>query len=141
MFNIDDNFLASIGYDVALLTPEQRAQYQAEILEEVNTRLSERLALELTEEQVVDMESIQNSAERAEQWLYEFHSDFAGIDDYKVLVDAMGESEAKVFYATALWMQDAVPDYGVLAQGILNEYQAELIEKYKLVEQAMGGAA
>ena len=62
MFNIDDNFLASIGYDVALLTPEQRAQYQAEILEEVNTRLSERLALELTEEQVMDMESIQNSA-------------------------------------------------------------------------------
>ena len=39
MFNIDDNFLASIGYDVALLTPEQRAQYQAEILEEVKSIL------------------------------------------------------------------------------------------------------
>lgn len=137
MFQIDDAFLASIGYDVSLLTDEQRAQYKNEILEEVNTRLSERLASELTEEQVLDMESIQDSAERAEQWLYEFHSDFAEVADYQVLVEALGEPEAKIFYATALWMQDAVPDYGVIAQQVLNDYHAELIEKYKLVEQAL----
>ena len=138
MYNIDDNFLATIGYDVHLLTQEQRVEYRAEILEEINTRLSERLAAELSEEQVADMQSIQDSAERAEQWLYEFHSDFADADDYKVLVEAMGESEAKIFYATALWMQDAVPDYGILAQDLLNEYQAELIEKRKMTDAALG---
>ena len=107
----------------------------------MNTRLSERLAVELTEEQALDMQSIQDSAERAEQWLYEFHSDFASTDDYKSLVEALGEPEAKVFYATALWMQDAVPGYGAIAQELLNEYQAELVEKRKLVDAALNDIA
>ncbi len=141
MFSIDDDFLTSIGYDVSLLTPEQREQYCTEIEEEMNTRLSERLAVELTEEQALDMQSIQDSAERAEQWLYEFHSDFASTDDYTSLVEALGEPEAKVFYATALWMQDAVPGYGVIAQELLNEYQAELIEKAKLADAALNDIA
>ncbi len=141
MFDIDDDFLTSIGYDVSVLTPEQRQQYSGEIQEEMNQRLSERLAMELTEEQAADMQTIQDSHERAEQWLYEFHSDFASRDDYQSLVQALGELDAKQFYATALWMQDAVPGYGVIAQELLNEYQAELIEKAKLVDTALGDVA
>lgn len=136
MFNIDDDFLTSIGYSIDVLTPEQREQYRGEILEEVNARLSDRLALELDDEQTLDMASIQDSSERAEQWLYEFHGDFAASDDYKTLVEVLGEPEAKVFYATALWLQDAVPGYGVIAQGVLHDYQVELISRNKVALEA-----
>lgn len=138
MFDIDDDFLQSIGYNVTALADEQKAQYKQELTEELQARLSERVGSELEESQVDDFESIQNSTERAEQWLHEFHADFHEAQDYKTLVDALGDTDAKVFYASALWMWDAVPDYGLIVREEFDKYQNELVEKRKMVNQALG---
>jgi len=138
MFDIDDNFLTSIGYDVAMLTEEQKNQYKVEITEELQARVSEQLASDLDEAQVADLESIQNSAERADQWLHEFHSDLVGSEDYKMLEQALGTEEAQIFYASALWLRYAVPGYGQIMQEILSDYQNELMEKRRMADEAAG---
>lgn len=138
MFDIDDNFLQSIGYNVATLSEEQKAQYKKELTEELQARLSERLGSELEEQQVDDLESIQDSDARADQWLHEFHADFEGSDDYRTLLKILGEPEAKIFYASALWMQDAIPGYGLIVREEFDKYQNELVEKRKMVNAALG---
>lgn len=138
MFDIDDNFLASVGYDVDSLSEEQKDQYKSEIMEELHARTAEALSSNLDETQVDDFASIQDSAERAKSWLYEFHSDFEQSDDYQALVRALGEQEAQVFYAGALWLRHAVPGYGQKMQEIMEDYQEELIEKRAMVNKALG---
>ncbi len=138
MFDINDDFLESIGYDVAALTDDEKEKYEQEITEELQARLSERLGSELEEDQVDDFESIQNSSERADQWLHEFHGDFEQHDDYKTLVTALGEPDAKIFYASSLWMQDAVPEYGLIVREEFDKYQQELVKKREMVDKALG---
>ena len=138
MFDINDDFLASIGYDVAALSDDEKEAYRRELTEELQARLSERLGSELEPDQVDDFESIQNSGERANQWLHEFHDDFEQQDDYKTLVTALGEKDAQIFYASALWMQDAIPGYGLIVREEFDKYQHELIEKREIVNKALG---
>lgn len=138
MFEIDDNFLTSIGYTTATLTEEEKDRYKAELTQELQARISERFAAGLDPAQVEDFEGIQHSAERANAWLREFHSDFAESDDYKGLVAALGEQDAKVFYASGLWLRHAVPGYGEIIQETLNEYQNELMEKRRIADEAAG---
>lgn len=138
MFNVDDDFLTSVGYDVATLNDDKKAAYKAEIAEELHQRVTEELAAQLDETQVEDLEGIQNSAERAKQWLEEFHSDYASSDEYKAALDAVGEQDALTFYAGALWLRHATPEYGKLAEEIMAAYQAELAEKRRIANEAFG---
>lgn len=137
MFKVDDEFLASVGYNVASLSDEQKNAYKAEFLEELNARLSAEIAEELDEDQIVDLESIQDSVERAKQWLGEFHGGYTESPDFSAIVDAVGEDEGSIFYATALWLQDAVPGYGKIAEATMAEYQNELIKKREMAAQVL----
>lgn len=128
MFQIDDNFLTSIGYDVATLTPERKQQYIDELLTEINERVTERLIGELSDEQIAEFNDIQENRDRAYRWLREFHTDYQSRPDFQALCEAEGdEGAAATMYATALWMGDAVPGYGEVAQEELDKYHAELV--------------
>lgn len=138
MFEIDDNFLQNIGYNVANLSEDEKNRHKAELTEELQERLNERLGSELEEDQVEDLESIQQSSNRAKQWLEEFHNDYEGSEDYIAIREALGEDEAWIFYASALWMQDAIPDYGKIVRKEFDNYQVELIEKRQMANKAFG---
>lgn len=138
MFEIDDNFLQSIGYDVTTLSEAEKSQYKAELTEELQERLNERLGGELEEHQVEDLEGIQASSARAEQWLNEFHEGYSASDDYQTILNSVGEVDAKVFYAAALWMQDAIPGYGLIVREEFVKYQQELVKKREMVNEALG---
>lgn len=129
MFQIDDNFLASVGYNVDTLSEDKKQQYITEMTEELNQRASERLVRELSEEQAEDMNRMQDSPERARAWLEEFHSDYQSRGDYQqLLAHAPSEDEAVVYYASSLWMNHAVPNYGELLQDEMNAYHAQLVK-------------
>ena len=129
MFQIDDNFLASVGYDVAALSEEQKQKYIDEMTEEINERATERLVSELDDQQVDEFEGIQENPGRARQWLHEFHHGYQSRQDYlEVSGGAEDEDDAVTFYATMLWMNDAVPQYGELMQQEMNEYHDELLK-------------
>lgn len=128
MFQIDDDFLTSVGYDVASLSEAQKAEYIEQITNEVNERVSSRLVSELSDEQIEEFNNIQENADRARRWLDEFHADYEERKEYRqILANGASEDEAVTFYAVAFWFRDAVPGYGELIQEELDDYQARLI--------------
>ena len=138
MFNVDDNFLASVGYDVSVLTSEQKAQYITEITAELKARLADRLVSEIDEEQAADFATLQGDDERVCSWLQEFHPNYIGDTNYMIAEAALGEVDGREFYATTMWTQDAVPGYVELAQEIINSYQAELVQRRQMANAALG---
>lgn len=140
MFQIDDNFLTSVGYNVAMLSDEQKQRYIDEMTRELNGRISDRFMQELSDEQVAEFSDIQENHERALRWLNEFHADYKTRDDYRAVRDGIGDdTEAESFYATALWMRDAIPNYGGLIQEEMTSYQAELIKMREIADAAVAG--
>lgn len=138
MFEINDDFLTNVGYDVATLSQEQKAQYVSEFTDEFTARIQERLMAELDEEQVDDLDQVQSSADSARSWLDEFHTDYRERKEFQQILTVMdNEDEAVLFYATSLWMQDAIPAYGGVIQQELNAYQADLIDKRKQANELL----
>lgn len=129
MFQIDEEFLASVGYDVAALSEEQKQEYIEEMTEDLNERATDRLLSELDDQQVDEFEGIQDNPDRARQWLDEFHHGYQSRKDYlEVSGGAEDEDDAVTVYATMLWMNDAVPQYGELMQQEMNNYYNELVK-------------
>ncbi|MCA9336035.1 hypothetical protein KC967_03990 [Candidatus Saccharibacteria bacterium] len=129
MFQIDDNFLASAGYNVASLSEAQKQQYIDEFTAEANERISERLVSELDDQQIEEFNEIQENPERAKNWLNEFHAGYHDKEEYRQILEGTGsEDDAATFYAAALWMNDAVPRYGELIQEELDNYLAQLVK-------------
>ena len=139
MFNIDDELLKKIGYNVATLTEEQKDKYKEELTEGVNQRAAELIVPHLSEEQIEEFSDVQGNPDRTRRWLAEFHGDFASREDYQQ-VRQMSDSdeEAMSFYASALWLRYAVPNYGELMQQALDEYADELIDMRNQVNAELG---
>ena len=128
MFQLDDSFLKSVGFDVSSMSEEKKAKYRQEFTAELNELATERLMAELDDAQTDEFSGIQEDAGRARQWLGEFHHDYQQNDEYKQLAEAApNEDEAVKFYASALWMNHAVPRYDELFQKVLTEYHAKLV--------------
>ena len=139
MFNIDDNFLEKVGYNVASLSEEKKDKYKEEFTEEVNRRVAEQIMPELSDEQIEEFDDVQNNFDRTRRWLAEFHGDFADREDYKQVRSLFDTDEDSMgIYASALWLRYAVPDYGKIMQDVLDDYAAELIERRNEVNKALG---
>ena len=131
MFNIDDNLLAAIGYNVATLSEEKKNQYRREISEELNQRASAEV--------LARFEDVNSNPDRTRRWLAEFHGDYASRQDYQAIRELFETDEdAMSFYASALWMRYAVPDYGKIMQEVMNEYVEELADMRRAVNEQLG---
>lgn len=139
MFNIDDNFLASVGYDTGLLSEEEKSRIKQQFIEDLNKSFTQRIMQELDIVQQDEFNDIQENAKRAFRWLREFHADYESRQNYRELLDnGYTEDDAVTFYASILWMGDAVPGFGVIAQEVLDGYRNSLIGKRREVNQALG---
>lgn len=141
MFEITDEFLQKVGYDTAKMIAPEKERLKWEFTNEFGQRISERIVDELDEGQAEEFLDIQNNQERARRWLDEFHTDYRDRDEFEQLAGvADNEDEAVTFYATALWLRDAVPKYGELIQQELIDYANELAELRKAAFDAVDGA-
>ena len=139
MFNIDDNVLAAAGYNVAMLSEEKKEQYRREMSKELNKRASEQLLARLSTEESLEFEDVNSNPDRTRRWLAEFHSDYASRQDYQAIRELFETDEdAMSFYASALWMRYAVPDYGKIMQEVMNEYVEELADMRRAVNEQLG---
>lgn len=139
MFNIDDNLLATIGYDVAALSEEKKRQYFRQISEEVNKRVAERLYARLSKQEALEFEDVGGNPDRTRRWLAEFHGDYASREDYRSIRELFDdEKDAMSFYASALWMRYAVPDYGKIMQQTFDEYVEDLVAMRQAVNERFG---
>lgn len=139
MFEIDDNFLTSVGYDVTTLSDAKKRQYKDELSEELNQRIIQSMMSEIDESQANEMSDIQENPDRARAWLHEFHSDYRTRDDFRQLAAAMSEDELVTFYATSLWFKDAIPGFGEIVQDEFDKYQSELIATRQMVNSSLEG--
>lgn len=141
MFEITDEFLQRVGYDTASMVRLEKDRLKWEFSNDFSERMSERLVDELTEEQSEEFLDIQNNQERTRRWLDEFHADYRERKEFKQLASvADNEDEVATFYATALWMRDAVPKYGELIQQELEDYAVELAELRKTAYDSLDAA-
>jgi hypothetical protein len=139
VFNVDDNLLAAIGYNVATLSEEKKNQYRREISEELNQRASTEVLARLSKQEALEFEDVNRSPDRARRWLAEFHGDYASRQDYQAIRELFETDEdAMSFYASALWMRYAVPDYGKIMQEVMNEYVEELADMRRAVNEQLG---
>jgi cytochrome P450 len=130
MFEINDDFLTGIGYDVALLSDEKKQSIVEELSKEFMERMQERFLAEIDETQAEDFDRMQENIENTRGWLAEFHADYRDLDDFKQLVQVMDdEDEAVQFYASELWIRDAVPNYRDAMQEELQTYYDDLVKK------------
>ena len=130
MFEINDDFLTSIGYNVTALSDENKQGIIDELSKEFTERMQERFLAEIDEMQAEDFDHMQETMENTRAWLGEFHADYQDRDDYKQLAQVMdGEDEATQFYASELWIRDAVPNYHGIMQEELQLYHNDLIKK------------
>ena len=138
MFNIDDNLLAAIGYNVATLSEEKKNQYRREISEELNQRASAEVLARLSKQEALEFD-VNSNPDRTRRWLAEFHGDYASRQDYQAIRELFETDEdAMSFYASALWMRYAVPDYGKIMQEVMNEYVEELADMRRAVNEQLG---
>lgn len=139
MFNVDDNLLQQIGYNVAFLTEEEKNRYKKEITEALHRRVAERLATEINQDDLLEFEDVQGNLDRTRRWLAEFHGDYATRDDYRTIRSLFDtEEDAMSFYASALWLRYAVPGYGKIMQQVMDEYVEDLVEMRNQVNQRLG---
>ena len=139
MFNVDDDLLSTVGYNVSLLSEEKKQQYKLDIIKELNKRASEEILARLSKEDALEFEDVSSNPSRTRRWLAEFHGDYADREDYHAIRELFETDEAAMsFYASALWMRYAVPDYGKILQGVIDDYVEELIDMRKAVNEQLG---
>ncbi len=130
MFEITDNFLTSVGFDVTTMSSAEKEQYKQQFSSDITARVTAELFDELTPQQADEFNDIQSNQDRVYRWLDEFHADYRSRDDFQQILKNTGDNmdDATMFYAGILWMGDAVPEFGVIIQDVFDRYQAELIE-------------
>lgn len=139
MFEIDDNFLQSVGYDTNLMTEQQKTEIRTRFLEELHHRSSEEIAHRLDEKDSEEVAEIGDNPERARSWLQEFHSDYRDRDEFKnIAAGAENDDEAVTFYAVALWLNYAVPDYGQIMKDVMSDYHETLVQRRDMARAALG---
>lgn len=139
MFQVDEEFLQNVGYDVANLSEDRKQRYIDEMSEELTQRTVQTLFAELTEGQAAEMADIESNPERARRWLDEFHYDYRQREDFRQLLAVMSEDELVTFYATSLWLRDAIPGYGTIVDNEFLKYQQELIATRQMVNDSLAG--
>ena len=131
MFEIDDDFLKSIGFHLEVMSDEKKEMEKQRLSGMFEERLIERFLPEMDDNQIEELDDIQSNPERAYRWLDEFHTDYRDREDYKQLLSVSDEDEAVMFYASMLWMGDAVPNFGELIQEELVKFQIEMADRLK----------
>lgn len=139
MFLVDDNFLTSVGYDVAMMSDAEKETIQQQFTQDLNQRFALALMQELDEDQQVEFNDIQENPARAYRWLDEFHGDYRSRADFnELLQNGYSEEDAATYYASLLWMSDAVPGFGQVAQRVFAQFQAELVQQRQQANAALG---
>lgn len=139
MFEVDDTFLQSVGYDTNLMSEQQKTEVRTRFLEELHLRSGEEITHRLSDEDAEEMREVGDNPERARRWLQEFHSDYRDRDEFKnIAAGAENDDEAVTFYAVALWLNYAVPDYGEIMKEVMRDYHETLIQRRDMARAALG---
>jgi len=125
MFDLNEEYLADIG--IATMPEPARSTLVTNIKKLIQNRLNIKLADELTDDKVSELERISSSIDDAKWWLGENfpkYRDSAEFEQFKQQVTD-GNDPASLF-AQSKWFQVNIPNFALLLQQTLDEVKSEL---------------
>lgn len=125
MFDLSEEFLADIG--ISTMPEPARSTLVTNIQKLVQNRLNLKLADELTDEKVDELERISSSVDDAKWWLGENFPKYESSPEYEQFKIQVKEGDDPIsLFAQSKWFQVNIPNFALLLQETLEEVKNEL---------------
>lgn len=130
MFQVDDTFLEELG--IKNIPEDQRAKMRAQLTEELEDRIGEKVMTGLNEGQITEFESLFTQDESHQhKWLQKHMPEYEETTDYKEFVEEAGvdgdvPAEVLADFVTVKWFEMNCPDYQNLVKEAMEELKEEL---------------
>lgn len=125
MFELSEEYLADIG--IATMPEPARSTLIENIKKLIQNRLNLKLADELTDEKVAELERISTSLDDAKWWLGENYPRYEGSPEYEQFKKQVNEGNDPIaLFAQSKWLQVNIPNFAMLLQETLDEVKGEL---------------
>ncbi len=125
MFELSEEYLVDIG--IATMPEPAKSTLVDNIKKLIQNRLNIKLADDLTDEKVSELERISSSIDDAKWWLGENFPKYQGSAEFEQFKKQVtdGNDPASLF-AQSKWFQVNIPNFAVLLQETMDEVKVEL---------------
>jgi hypothetical protein len=125
MFELSEEYLVDIG--IATMPEPAKSTLVDNIKKLIQNRLNIKLADDLTDEKVSELERISSSIDDAKWWLGENFPKYQGSAEFEQFKKQVtdGNDPASLF-AQSKWFQVNIPNFAVLLQETMEEVKVEL---------------
>jgi hypothetical protein len=143
MFQVDDTFLEELG--IKNIPEAQREKMRAQLTEELEDRIGEKVMASLSEEQITEFESLFTQDESHQhQWLQEHVPEYEQAADYKEFVKEAGVTEGQAVpadiladFVTVKWFEMNSPGYQATVKEAMEELKKDLIHSRDTLMQGV----
>lgn len=130
MFNLDEDFLASLG--LATMPPSEKVVFLRFLHETLELRVGEALSAELSDEQMGEFEAFMDRDMHAVSLWFEANApDFASHDAFEKLLSAappdVSDEDVLCEYGSSLWLQINRPNYKEVVSGAIDDLKLEIL--------------
>jgi hypothetical protein len=125
MFELSEEYLADIG--IGTMPEPAKSTLVDNIKKLIQNRLNIKLADDLTDEKVSELERISSSADDAKWWLGENFPKYQGSPEFEQFKKQVTDGNDPVsLFAQSKWFQVNIPNFAVLLQETMEEVKVEL---------------
>lgn len=125
MFDLSDEFLADIG--ISTMPEPARSTLVNNIKKLVQSRLNVKIADELSDEKVDELERISSTQDDAKWWLGENLPRYESSEEFEQFKKQLvNDSDPVILFAQSKWFQINIPNFAPLLQETLEEVKGEL---------------
>lgn len=125
MFELSEDYLADIG--IATMPEPAKSTLVDNIKKLIQNRLNIKLADELTDEKVGELERISTSLDDARWWLGENFPKYQSSAEFEQFKKQVTDGNDPVsLFAQSKWFQVNIPNFAVLLQETMDEVKVEL---------------
>jgi len=124
MFEINDDFLKDIG--IFTMPEPARGTLVGNIEKMIQNKINIRLAEDLSDEKVDEIERISTSLDDAKWWLGENLPRYEGTKEYELFKQQVTDGDPIMLFAQTKWLQMNVPNFAIVLQETMDETREEL---------------
>lgn len=124
MFELSEEFLVDVG--IATMPEPARSTLVSNIQKMIQTRINIKLADQLTDEKVDELERISTSVDDAKWWLGENMPKYESTSEFEQFKQQVTEGDPVALFAQTKWFQMNIPNYTAVLQDTLDEVRNEL---------------
>jgi hypothetical protein len=143
MFQVDDTFLEELG--IKDIPEAQREKMRAQLTEELEDRIGEKVMANLSEEQITEFEGLFTQDDSHQhRWLQKNMPEYKQAADYKEFIKEAGVTEDQIVpadvladFVTVKWFETNSPDYQNLVKEAMEELKEELIHSRDTIMESV----